>query len=570
MGAGAERASERGGRGVGRAVCLVLALALLLLPAVLRGGWVLDDRELLFGNPVTSGALPWSEAFARDYFHHLGGSGAWRPLASLSLRLDRWLFGEWTAGYHLSNWVLHVGVVALALACARALGLGLRQVAAGLVVFALHPLLVDSVVWISGRTSMLSALFPLAGLWAYLIAARRGAPISLALLPACLGLLGGLWAKEDALVFAPLLVLVAGRSSRRAAWVACGAVVLVLGLWCAGRALALGAPLPEATRPALAGAPLGERLALGGAAILEAARLVLLPFDHPPQYRAEFLRARHGALGGAVAAIGGWLLLCSPLVLFCLRRGRRRVLLASAALAALAFLPLTQLVPLGEVLAPRFLYLPLLLAIPLVGGLFARWVPARRQLVLGGLLALVLAALAWDRARVYSDRGAWRAEMLRFAPEDAPSWNDLGLFLEEEGQGAAALEAYERAIAADPRYSKGWSNLGRLRLEGGELDAAERVLREALRVGPRNAVVRVNLATTLARAGRQDEAAELYAEATRLAPGLGAAWRGLGQSLFELGRPAEARAALEQALRLDPRDRIAQTLADRIPDDRRP
>ena len=48
----------------------------------------MDDQELLFGNPVVDGSLPLSAAFDRDYFHHLGDAGQWRPLASLSLRLE--------------------------------------------------------------------------------------------------------------------------------------------------------------------------------------------------------------------------------------------------------------------------------------------------------------------------------------------------------------------------------------------------------------------------------------------------------------------------------------------------
>jgi tetratricopeptide (TPR) repeat protein len=548
-----------------RAAALVGLLALALLPAVLRGGWALDDRELLFDNPVTGAALPWTEAFARDYVHHLGGSGAWRPLASLSLRLDRALFGEWCAGYHLVNWGLHVGVVVLALALLRGLGLGLRQLATGLVVFALHPLLVDSVVWISGRTSMLSALPPLAGLVGMQLALRRGRAAPLALLPAALGLMAGLLAKEDALVFAPLLLLIAGQRSSKHLGVALAAVALVLGLWCAGRAWALGTPWPEATQPALPGAPLVQRLELGGAAILEALRLVLLPADYPPQYRADLLLSRHGALGGAPAALGGWLLLAAPLLLLGLRRRRAGVRLTSAALAALAFLPVAQLVPLGEVFAPRFLYLPLLFAVPLVGDLGARLLPGARGTAALGALALLLAGLTFERAAVYADRGAWRAELLRFVPDDAPSWNDIGLWREERGDRAGAQAAWERAIACDGSYSKSWSNLGRAHLEAGELAQAQTALRQAVRVGPRNAIAHVNLASALARSGRGAEAAELYERATQLAPGLGPAWRGWGQALAAQREFDAARAALERALRLDPGDRIAQTLRARLP-----
>jgi len=542
----------------------VLLLALVLLPAVLRGGWALDDRELIFQNPVTSGALPWTAALGRDYFHHLGDSGAWRPLASLSLRLDRQLFGEWVHGYHLVNWALHVGVLALCLALLRELGLGLRRCVLGLVVFALHPLLVDSVVWISGRTSMLSAIFPLLGLWGYARLCRGGHRAGVALLSAAAGLLAGLLAKEDAVVFAALFLLVAGRTSHRHLVLASGAIALVLGLWCAGRSLALGAALPSATSPALAGASLAQRLELGGAALVEALRLVLLPLSYPPQYRAQFLLARGPASCGSVAGVGGWLLLCTPLAMALVRRRRAGPMLASAALAALAFLPVMQIVPLGEVFAPRFLYLPLLFAVPFVGGLGSCLHGTRPLALVGGALIVVLGSLSFERAGLYADRGAWRAELLRFVPDDAPSWNDLGLYREESGDEPGAILAFERAIACDPHYSRGWSNLGRARLLAGELELAQTALRQAVGVGPRNAVARVNLGSLLARQGRPAEAAEYYAQATRLAPGLAPAWRGRAQALAALGRTREALSAAREALRLDPGDAIAQTLLERL------
>lgn len=571
-------------------VALFAAIAVVLALGALRGGWALDDRELLFGNPVTSGALPWAAAFERDYFAFLGGAGQWRPLASLSLRLDRSLFGEEVAGYHLVNAALQLAVVACAFGALRSLGLRRRVLHFGLVAFAIHPLLTDAVVWIAGRTSMLSALGPLLGGWAALELARRGrGPLACAL-PASLGLLAGLLAKEDAVVFGVALPLAIGAAAARVhardtidggeslgaaaradggAWrwaaataLGCGAVVaLVLG----ARFLALGEALPRAASPALGEAALGERLVVGGSALFEALRLALLPIDYPPQYRVDFLLERAAPLAAPVASACGWLLALLPLAFFALRPMRSSVAATSAMLAVLAFLPVTQLVPAGEVFAPRFLYLPLLFAIPFVGAAGARLFAGRALPVATALLTLGFGALFVQRAEIYRDIKAWRVEMLRHHPDDAPSWNALGLWHEEAGREDAAEAALRRAIEADPSYSRSWSNLGRMQLERGDLTAAEETLTAAVRAGPRNAIARVNLAAVVSKRGRTVDAAEHYRAALRLAPELAPAWRGLGLALRRLGKETEARSALERALQLDPGDRAARALLDATP-----
>ena len=564
---------------------LFAVLAGILVLGALRGGWSLDDRELLFANPVTSGALPWTAAFERDYFAFIGGTGQWRPLASLSLRLDRALFGDASTGYHLVNVALQLAVAACAFGALRALGLRRRALHFGLVAFAVHPLLADSVVWIAGRTSMLSALGPVAGAWAAIALARRGRGPLLCALPAGIGLAAGLLAKEDAIVFAVALPLVIGHAAtvarspagandegsreRGRAWraatataLACTAsIVLVL----AGRHLALGDALPHAASPALGSAPLGERLVVGGNALLEALRLALLPIDYPPQYRVDFLLGRAAPLSAAVAAVCGWGLALLPLAFALVAPRRRSVASTSAALAVLAFLPVTQLVPAGEVFAPRFLYLPLLFAIPFLGAAATRLFAGRALLIATSVLALGFGGLFLQRAGLYADVEAWRLEMLHHHPGDAPSWNALGLWHEEAGRPEAAEAAWRAAIEADPTYSKSWSNLGRMQIELGDLAGAEETLTAAVRMGPRNPVARVNLAAVVSKRGRTVDAAEHYRAALRLAPELAPAWRGLGLALQRLGKEDEARRALERALQLDPEDRAARRLLEAGP-----
>ncbi|MCB9903799.1 MAG: tetratricopeptide repeat protein [Planctomycetes bacterium] len=289
-------------------------------------------------------------------------------------------------------------------------------------------------------------------------------------------------------------------------------------------------------------------------------RLLVLPFGYPPQYRADFLLARTDPLPDSLVAVLGWTLaLATPLAV---RRFGPRSAAWSATLAALALLPVVQLVPLGEVFAPRFLYLPLLFAAPAVGALHAAC-PRRARIVAWAAIPLILAPLAWQRSAVYASRAAWRNEMLAHQPQDAASWNDLGLAHEEQGRREAARAAFTRATELDPTYSRGWTNLGRLALEDGDDERALACFTRAAAAGPRNAVAHANLGMLQLRRGEFRASEATYRRATEIAPGMVPAWRGLARALHARGAREEAEAALDEALRLAPRDRLALELRAR-------
>jgi len=538
------------------APALLLGLLLGLLAwsgSVVRGGFAFDDREVVLENPVVVGALPWSAAFRRDYMHHLGDAGQYRPLATLSFTVDHALWGESARGYHLTNLALHLLVVALAAGALGALRRGSPDPTwgvLGLALFALHPALADSVAWVAGRTSMLAAAGGLVGLW--LVAASPGR--ANALLGGALLLLG-LLAKEDAIVFAPAVLVVAARRSRvHALWAGSGvavAVAIYLGL----RTWALGEALPHASQAPLADLSLDARLEFGGRGVLEALRLIVWPFAYPPNYRSAPGFTTLAAPG--LFAWTGVVVLCAAIA----RGASRRASPARLALglAAIAFLPFLHIVPVGEVFAPRFLYLPLLFAVPFLDRLLT---PLPRRLLL--VLALVAIALAWQRAGAYASRAAYAEAVLARVPGDARSWNDLGIGREEDGDIPGARDAWRQAIAADAAYGRPYSNLARLAVAADQLEEAERLLRRATELGPANPVAHVNLGAVLLRRDRPEEALQAFERAAELAPGLGAAWRGLGHALARSGRADEAAVALRRALALDPTDELARRLLESL------
>jgi tetratricopeptide (TPR) repeat protein len=167
----------------------------------------------------------------------------------------------------------------------------------------------------------------------------------------------------------------------------------------------------------------------------------------------------------------------------------------------------------------------------------------RRRLPEDAPLSGLRIAAVGDRVVVTEGRGRWQAESGQFlldfdvsvqrgavtvkprepssaereTPPDGEAWFDRGLAL-EESQGAAAVEAYERALALDPDHRAARINLGRLLHEAGELARAERVYREGVERGVADALLHFNLATLLEDRGRRAEAIAAYRKALREDP----------------------------------------------------
>lgn len=529
---------------------LLLTLVVLFAwsGAVARGGLAYDDREVLEGNPAVEGSVGWTEVLLRDYWDHLpgGAAGHYRPLATATLRLDHAAHGARPWALHATNVLLHLGVVLAAAALFRLRGRRLPLV--GLAVFAAHPALADSVAWISGRTSMVSALGGLAGGLVVARCARRGeAPggklgtelctalgAALAVLLATLG-------KEDGIVFGVLAVALALERGRRPALAAIGGAVLGLVAYLGLRAAALGNAWPGSPHAPLDGVSLLERLRIAGGAGLEALRVALLPVHYPPAWELADL-----ADTGALAALLAWTLLALALVAGLARP--RCDALAGLALAAVAVLPVSQLVPSGELLAPRFLYLPLLFAAPAVHALW-RETGARTTPVVLVLAACV--ALAWTRAGVYASRASyWEA---RATWRETPrTFNALGNARLEQGDVEGAAEAWRAALELDPGYSRPWVNLATLAMRREDWERAEELLATALRANPENPVAWGNLGRVRRERGRQEQAARAYERAIELSPRAAVFWRGLTRARRDAGDAEGARAAAREAARLDP------------------
>jgi hypothetical protein len=148
------------------AVCVCLAIAVLLVfGQTLRFGFVnFDDDEYVYQNPQVSAGLTLPGlGWAFTHSH----SANWHPLTWLSHMLDCQVYGLEPAGHHLTNFLLHAATAILLFLVLRQMTGALWPSAFVAVVFAIHPLRVQSVAWISERKDVLSGLFFMLTLGAY-------------------------------------------------------------------------------------------------------------------------------------------------------------------------------------------------------------------------------------------------------------------------------------------------------------------------------------------------------------------------------------------------------------------
>ncbi|MEE2940364.1 MAG: tetratricopeptide repeat protein [Planctomycetota bacterium] len=548
-------------------VLAVLALLVWAVPLLGPVGFSYDDKEAIVSNPVVTGALPPRTAFTRDYWHHLEDAGHYRPLATLLLRADHaWARGPHPPTFRWTNVLLHALIVGLLAAAWRRFALLHRLPFPwfGLAVLAVHPACADVVAWISGRTSLVSGLGAAVGLLGLSLATRDRAVMVVCFLASLLSLLG----KEDGVVVAALLPLSAtvlmaapadARSrARRALW-AIGGSIAAVGLYAALRTFALGAALPSSPSAPLAQVAVLERVWIGmGAWTHGFIEFACFWNPAPPTLPASALQPSALLV---LASLFGVLVLTATLVL---SRGRAaEVALLGLGSVLVCILPLVQIVPAGELFAPRFLYQPMIF-----GAFLLQWLASacRRRLgswnpwIQGGLIVGMYTVSILQAGPRYADRLSYWESHLAYETQDPRIWNAVGQARQEDLDMAGALSAYTEAARLDPDYGAPWSKVGELRANDGDLVGAVDAFREAILRDPAAVIARANLAAVLLRLDRPAEALSTYEDAISLAPGLAALHRGAARALFQLGLDEPAEAAAREALRLDPLDDAALRL----------
>jgi tetratricopeptide (TPR) repeat protein len=542
----------------GRGRAALAALALVALTSFVYRGLGsapfigLDDQLYVVGNPavregLTLGGAAW--AFTATY------AANWHPLTWLSHMADVTLFGLDAGWHHRVNVLVHCASAVLLFFALRKLTGALWRSLLVAALFAVHPLHVESVAWVSERKDTLSGLFWMLALLAYARHAERRTPLTALAVAACFAL--GLLAKPMVITLPFVLLLLdawplrgpASADRRRRLveklplFALCAASAIVT-FWAQRSGGAVGS---------LAAVPLDARL--GNALHAYAAYLLKLAWPsslavfYPlPDSRPLPLLIGAAALLAAVSAA-------------VIRAWPRFPYLAVGWLWYLGTLvPVIGIVQVGsQAMADRYTYLPSVgIFIMACWGVTDLLAGARRRAVLSAGIAVV--AVCGFALAAAQQAGVWRSgkglfeQALRNTSGNWMAHANLGVVLDAEGLAGEANSHYRAAIAIRPGYEVALNNLGANLNDAGSFAEAERHLSRAAAMAPASAEIAYNLGNALAGLGRLEEAIAAYEQTLRLRPGHLKARVNLGGTLFRLGHFREAADTYREALRLSPGD----------------
>jgi Tfp pilus assembly protein PilF len=562
------------GRRVGLAA-LVWMLALALYLPTLRHGFIgFDDPLYVTDNPhvlqgISLEGLRWSATATTG--------GNWHPLTWWSHMLAVELFGTWAGGHHLVNALLHAGSAAALFLVVSGLTGALLPSLTVAALFAVHPLHVESVAWVSERKDVLGALLWMFALLAWTAFARRRRWRSYG--AALLFFVLALMAKPMAVVL-PLAFLVLdfwpldrlrrspGRPVGRLlaekipffVGAAVGAVLSIAAQRNVG-ALWVLSEAPAAFREPLvlmrASNTTLSAVAYLGKALWPSGLAVFYPY---PAHRMPAWSVVLAAL-----ALGG---LTAVAVLL-----RRRAPWCAAGWAwyLLAIAPVIGLIQVGsQGRADRYAYLPLIgvwLAAAWSIRELARGRPRLRPAVgfLAAAVVVLFAAIAARQRSYWRDTTTLLEQALTVTDGNYQAYRLLGEEARRLGRRAEAVRRFRQGVLTAPLSTGAHNRLGLALFEEGNLDEAARAYREAIRINPQNAEAHNNLGLALAALGELPEAEGQLRLALLLTPGVAEMWANLGDVLVRQGRTDEGAAAYRRALELKPSIPQVRARLERLP-----
>jgi len=543
------------------AVALITFIAFI---PTLGNAWVTwdDDRNFL-DNLSYRGLDPSHLRWMWTTFH----MGHYIPFSWMTLGLDYELWGMDARGYHLTNLLLHcVNAVLVFFLARRLLALAKPELekaprqlmvasAFAALFFAIHPLRVESVAWVTERRDVLSGSF----FWAAALAYLR-----YAVAPA-----------RDRRWYWATLGLYACAMLSKATSITLPALLLLLNIyplkriggtagWRGGEMRRVLLEILPVAVISLAAVPLTllalappDQLTLGAKVAVSAYSLTLylwktlLPTDLSPLYG---MPPHVGPAQARFIASYAVVLVVAAVAWFARRRW------PSVTFALLGFfvvtLPLLGIVQNGpQIAADRYTYHAAPALAILVAGAGLMLLDTRVAAFVRPTAALVLltfGVLTWGQIEVWHDPATFWTYVLAHDSQSAIAEASVGALLVGQRRFPEAIEHLERANVLDPTYAAGHDNLGIALSNVGRVDDAIAQFRLAIAHDPRNHESHTNLGIALARQGKFDEAIAEYGIALSIKPDYGDAHANWGNALLHLGRTDDAIDQYREALRLRP------------------
>jgi protein O-mannosyl-transferase len=546
----------------GGVALLVFSSFLAYWPA-LNGMFILDDDTYLTNNRLIvapDGLYQfWLTTEALDYY----------PVSNSTLWLEWRVWGINPTGYHVTNLLLHIVVALLFWVILAKLSIPGAFLAA--LLFAVHPVNVESVAWIAQRKGLLALVFFLLSILCYLREEEHdrnghGEPRGFASV--------GLWYWISLLAFS-LAMLSKGS-------VAILPLVLLLIIWWR-RQITLGDSLRTAPffvvavllttvhiffqhrglSEAIRSDSFAQRLAGAGAVVWFYLSKALLPNDLIFVYPKWQIQTGDWRW---------WLPLAAAVALTTVLVWQRsswwgRPLLFAWAFFCFALVPVMGFSDVGfmkqSLVADHYQYIAVLGVVALVAASWKTWLDRTREeikssiFVCAVILVGALTFLSWQQSRLYESGTTLYGATLQKNPESWMIHNDLGVELAKTGHLEEATEHFHQALNLRPDYADAYNNLVRALLRAGRKQEAIEQLQQASRLMPEFAEANNYLGEILFQDGRTLEAIEQFEQAIQLTPDNAIIHNRLGTALMVVGQLPEAIKHFEKTLQINPNDLVA-------------
>lgn len=542
-------------------VFLIVGVAVGLVAAILAVYWqtfhygfvAYDDDQYVYENPIVKGGLTAaSVAWAFTTFFYAN----WHPLTWLSYLTDSQMFGINAGAFHVVNVLLHAGAAVFLFLALYRMTRRFWCCAFVAAIFAVHPLHVESVAWVSERKDVLSTFLEMLALLLYARYAESQTVRRYLAVAAVFAL--ALMAKPMLVTFPLVLLLLDYWPLSRFGWPlnwqkmrpAVVEKVPLLALSAIASVLTFAAQRDYGAVVALQHLPLTARLgnaAIGYAAYIGSAiwpenLVVLYPGVMPSP-------------GSVLLAV----VLLLAITVAVLRYAVPRPYLLTGWLWYLGMLvPVIGIIQVGvQSRADRYMYVPIVGLSVMVIWLAGDWLETRPAIrpaaaAICGVLLLAYTVAAYRQAGYWSDSRTLFEHTIAVTDGNYIIRNNLGVVFAMDSKFSEAETLYRQALAINSEYADGHANLGHVLFKKGDTNGAADQLFEALRLKPDIPAAKADLALVMVMRGDYAQAARYLTESLARTPDNAVNQSNLCFILLHLGNAAGAIERCQQALRIDP------------------
>ena len=534
---------------------LLVAVIIIAYQPAWHAGFIWDDDDYVTDNPLLSAP----DGLRRIWFS-TDSPSQYFPLVYTTFRVERTLWGLDPSGYHWVNILLHAANALLVWLLLKRLNVPGAWLAAA--IFALHPVQVESVAWITELKNVQSLFFCLLALLAWVEFVQKRPCwqwYGLALIFYALAL----FSKTTACTLPAALLLVLWLQRKPMRWSRLAQVVpfLVVGVGM-GLVTVWWERHHQGTEGSAFALGLLERILIASRAVWFYAGKLVWPANLTFNYPRWAINPADPLAYGWLAAGAG---LCA--VIYFARRFVGRSIEVAVAFYVATLSPLLGFIMLYTFrytfVADHYQYVASLGPVALVAAgistaldLFGKRTPLLKPVVCGGLV-VVLGVLTWRQSRMYADQETlWRTTIAK-NPDSEIAHNNFSAVLVGKGRLDEAIAHAQRALELQPHGADdalAHINLGNALAKKGRVDEAIAHYQKALEIQSDSADAHNNLGTAFLRTGQTDDAIAHFQKALELRPNHPNAHYNLGNALLGQGQVEAAMAHLQKTVELRPDD----------------